>query len=844
MSEPELYTLVELRNGLAVFRPWRGMAGGEEISFRSDLAVQCDSDIALEVGLVVKELEADETDIMFEHVGRARQVSLKLKGGHWHSKSGDVTIDPEDLAAVRRELGVSQQTFANKLSHESFWLLDEPRAVAGLGHFDDVRELFLRAARQEAERKREVESRALQRAAKQRVTYRTDRFFNPYAFVPVPTEAAERSTPVGHLERAPETFSGRIEFSLRAVTPLLLRTDDGASGVPTRSGKAFIPAASVKGALRSLHETITGSCYRVVDLEYVPGYRDVLSADNKRESDGWHLAVVDEVDAITQVPLSFRTCDKEVWVSLEQLTRVLGADGVRTGARIDIHGTVTKGGLGRYEVRGDEQEVVASEDGQYVVLVTDTRARDRKKGTFYVCGRLSGEIVQAEGDAWDIAWANYLAAVDQSDDVGGRKENRPGSGRQDLKSLYTGVTARYGPQARNSVKVQRLRGTDTPPPGYVMWMQTSREGIHALSLAQTWRHPGRGTVRERLPKVFHPCEDAASLCPSCALFGSAPTVRKAQGEVSTAYRGHVRFFDIRATEYEVQQSVQLAPMLAPKPSAGNFYLDSSAVEQKTLAGKGMPSLREWGSELDKPANRGIAGRKAYWHTSLRAVAPRHELTNQHGKDNAGKTSKSADLIKENSRFSGQLVFEAITATQLGSLLALLNPALLGQRPSADLGTDPPTFCFHVGGGRPLGLGSVTLDAGADDPLRVVLDPPGAGRYRGEAATVASADQIREWVREFAGRVPAGVHETWDDLLAMLSLDYVNPDLVRYPSTSRWPEEAKEKPDMSGEKSLGWWKQVGGPASDATGASKATFQVLPRPSEPDPSLPIDPVDGVR
>ena len=197
----------------------------------------------------------------------------------------------------------------------------------------------------------------------------------------------------------------------------------------------FIPASSVKGALRSLHETLSGSCFRVVDLDYVPGYRDVLGPHNKDTKDGWHLAVVADVDARTGEPTAFRTCDQEVWVPLERLVDALGADGVRTGARIDIIGTPTDSGLGRLEVRSGDQEIVASPDGQFVLLVTDTRARSQKKGIFYVCGRLTGSTVAAEGEDWEIAWANYQAAVDQSDDVGGRRRTARAAGTCAPRSL-------------------------------------------------------------------------------------------------------------------------------------------------------------------------------------------------------------------------------------------------------------------------------------------------------------------------------------------------------------------------------------------------------------------------
>lgn len=350
-----------------------------------------------------------------------------------------------------------------------------------------------------------------------------------------------------------------------------------------------------------------------------------------------------------------------------------------------------------------------------------------------------------------------------------------------------------------------------------------------------------------MPQWLQPCEDAKSLCPSCALFGSAPSKQSQRhdGVAAAAYRGHVRFFDFVATASRVLKQVQLAPMLGPKPSAGNFYLDNSGADDRTRAAEEQPPLREWGSQLDSSRPRPIAGRKHYWHTTPRKVGPRYKLGNHLGKANQGKTLTIADLVDRGAIFEGRFVFESLSRAQLGAILAVLNPTLLATPEFAP--DDGRVFCWHVGGGRPLGLGSVTLDDETPDreAIRLTLDAPAGGRYTGETATTIDGEFLKRLVMDFVATVPQGVRDTWPDLAAMLTHDYVNPDIVRYPSVAKWPSTSDVTPDYSGDHSLDWWKPAGGPAIGAFPFKKdgdATFVTLPRPSSPDPSLPIDPLAG--
>ena len=249
--------------------------------------------------------------------------------------------------------------------------------------------------------------------------------------------------------------------------------------------------------------------------------------------------------------------------------------------------------------------------------------------------------------------------------------------------------------------------------GYVLWMRTAGGDIKALSLAQTWRHPGAVLSASACRSASTRARTQPRCVPVARFSARHPrpgnSTERSPARIAATCASSI----CRRPHLQDPSGVQLAPMLAPKPSAGN-YLDNTAVGQLTRAAKDAAPLREWGSQADEPEVRGIAGRKYYWHTSLRDVGPRHELGNHQGKDNAGEVVEDGGPRRCHSTFTGRLVFEAITPAQLGSILALLDPSLLcigepggkgsdsaqvllarWRRPTARPGLGHPRRCFST-----------------------------------------------------------------------------------------------------------------------------------------------------
>ncbi len=92
-----------------------------------------------------------------------------------------------------------------------------------------------------------------------------DSFINPVSFVPFPTRTdgsgqIERDEPAGHDTLGQGRLGGSIEVTWTAGTPAWFDPEPRGSGI--------------KGSVRSLHETLAGSCWRVLEGGYLPTYRD------------------------------------------------------------------------------------------------------------------------------------------------------------------------------------------------------------------------------------------------------------------------------------------------------------------------------------------------------------------------------------------------------------------------------------------------------------------------------------------------------------------------------------------------------------------------------------------
>ena len=633
-------------------------------------------------------------------------------------------------------------------------------------------------------------------------------FVNPYTFVPLPDTGPDRCAPHGH-RGDPDLLSAQLDVTITAQAPLLVRGfgTDGTPALPMKpnpdgSGEvAMIPGSGLHGAVRSLHETLTESCLRVFDDGFVPCYRQ--QAD-MRQIARLRLAVVREAGPVSadgrQAPPAVQLCAevgdaRRHRLHQNELAERHAAAGLRSGDRLDL-----------VVPRDDKQRLQITEwhdKGAWVVFLSDAGAREPKH-PYRAAVR---ELTDRHEKIPDDAWTTFLDVVETADDMRTERLKEHPEKERWIEVVHTyepkdGVAAELRVGMRSLVR-------RTVEEGQPLWVRLDEhDQITHVQMAQIWRDRGARSAGERVGN-FAPCTDDKNLCPSCRLFGSADVTGAADGATAQrSYRGHVRFSDAIATGPVTPKKVQLPPMGAPKPGAGQFYLENPP-EIIGNADKDVP-LRQWGSRADAGEEpRRIRGRKFYWHTvppvpqlPARGVA-RREHTNT-------KMTADAVLFPAGTTFRARITAVDVDREQLGALLAALDPTtVLGRN----------DLLVHLGGGRPLGYGSCTVTV--DDSSRVWIT---GARY----STMSTPPDLLGQSRNAFAKTRSHYGATWTALTRALSRGIVARQTVAYP-----PGELVGEEDV-----FDFWKQSAGkelePRGDGTRCGHP-LTVLPPGSNRDQTM---------
>lgn len=655
-----------------------------------------------------------------------------------------------------------------------------------------------------AGKRREAEAEALEKETKRREAHADERFINPYTFVPFPVGVARRA-PAGHHLLGEGRLSGTFTVTWVFTTPF--QAPDGASGTTVLR----LPGSSVKGAARSAHEALAGGCLRIFDEEFVPSYRDAAVV----RKDDWTLAVVSKATGDGQ-PLEVRLCDDVVWARVGQLRKATGGR-LRTGSLVTIaDADVVDSTLGRKELA---EKAVIGDGGDWVVLVTDAGTRTKLATYFLACGRLGSRTAEVTEGAWStfrvaVAGTNDLRRKPREARQAAREEERRAEREADAggpdeeersfteeKQPFAEVTFKQQPVGMRRVVTGWLWAGD------VIWVKVAAGGggpktVSELSLAAIWRHPGwpdnavkdgqrarwtagnRVPDGERLPEdgpmpegSLLACRDPDFLCVTCRVFGSADPDSRDRGDRADqrAYAGHVRFGDACSDgPVGLTGPIWRAPLGAPRPGAGQFYLDYSDTSPAT--GRDRRPTREWGSDPDTRMPRRLRGRKFYWHADPAAQSvPRH-IAREHQRDKALAVERW--IAPAGTQLSQRVSFDNLSEAELGGLLAAFEPqrvlgALAGGR----------RVLSHLGGGKPLGLGSCTATVSG---LRAWN---AASRYGGAPDIVPDDGG---YVRAFTEDCPDAVKGTWPSLAAVLAEGTVDARRIWYPPGAYWPDQALDE----------------------------------------------------
>ncbi|GGL05094.1 TIGR03986 family type III CRISPR-associated RAMP protein [Mangrovihabitans endophyticus] len=659
-------------------------------------------------------------------------------------------------------------------------------------------------------------------------------FINPYTFVPFPGRDAvlDRGEPAGHDRPVADGWHGTIEWEFECVSPLLVRWPTAEArtyDVPHRPGadgsrRPVLPGSSVHGAMRALHEILAGGCLRVFDPQFSPSYRDPM-----REGgfDRWRLARVEQVDndgRPTQVRLSEPTTRVKGKLAFSAFIDAAALPpNLTSGDRLTISLPEASDVMYRPEYK-QVTSVRRDADGDWVVLLTDGGTRYRKAeqsngprpqervptAYFIAAGRLGSRTIEVT----DAAWAAYRTAALGSDDYRRANQQLRQSLRAAEEEPRDGAEQAH-PGARElafadypavrpiPVEHENARGGSRHPvypflhPGQVVWARVENETVVELKASWFWRHSGEGTSADRVPPGLLPCREPDALCPSCRMFGSAealePGTEQAGPAAQFSYRGHVRVQDAIAAEDARIEQVRLAPMGAPRPGAGQFYLRTGGPGGKgrpQMAGEHERPLREWGSGADDGQARMFRGRKMYWRTTDTPPRQRFKARSHHSEE----LVSSVKVFTAGSRFAVRLTVENLTAAQVGALVCTLDPARLFHRARAKdstvaaqsrpegLDAADETFVVPLGGGKPFGFGSCATRA-----IRLHrLDPAARYRHGDDGHRLLGDDETDALVDAFVGGDhPEWLRRQWSVASRALRLGHVDGSLVWYPPGADW-----------------------------------------------------------
>lgn len=543
-------------------------------------------------------------------------------------------------------------------------------------------------------------------------------FINPYNFVRVACFAPHRTAPRTH-----EKFfglSGRITCELENLTPLCLPDSDASRTFKIQSGPyqgddrwrkefsrlsdgtLYLAGSSIKGMLRSVAEAASNSCFPVLtdDLailrdnrSYVVNHRR-LGRLVKPSPDTWGMQDIHPDDG---TPPAEPRNPVQIWNARKNLYE-------------QRCGEIFPDPESHVPEPSDIQERFNRDNGSfrwYRFLrgtFGDTERRDYDRNGRPLVVRRGRQVVEdrrpetperREGEPVLILWPVAEERTTPQCELG-----------TNVHDQYEQITASEGFRRFHNEEV-RLRGWQreylNADEEEIFWYRRHRNSRYSkvVEFGRNFRYKWAYDPRLALDPACHPCRDPESLCPCCQMFGMVRERAGARGEVN-AIAGKISVSPGRWTSGTQQTFWIDDPKIlgTPKHSCRSFYLESDS--GSFLVGQDEYAQVVNGEAVPNP----IRGRKLYWHHTQ--VCDRNWTEQQwraylsrRDKPTGTRPPETAqnpqvESVLPGARFTFTIDFENLSSFELGLLLwALALP-------------DVPEGAYHLGLGKPIGLGSVAL----------------------------------------------------------------------------------------------------------------------------------------
>ncbi len=245
----------------------------------------------------------------------------------------------------------------------------------------------------------------------------------------------------------------------------------------------------------------------------------------------------------------------------------------------------------------------------------------------------------------------------------------------------------------------------------VFYVDEEGDEIHYFGHCPNFRIPAmiEREKRAATPNDFVPayCKETRTIDFAEAIFGhiKGPASGAKPGDKAYAYASRVFVTDAKCDEQAPWlQAAPFVPRIlaSPKPTAFQHYL----VQTNPNIAR---TLYHYGSRTTETV---IRGHKFYWHQGRdesfsaeqwqEAISEEKNKLAELPKDDTQHTQFKP--VKPGTRFTFRVYFENLSETELGALCWVLQPL-----PHPELSKEKE-ICHHLGMGKPLGMGSVKLNA--------------------------------------------------------------------------------------------------------------------------------------
>lgn len=575
------------------------------------------------------------------------------------------------------------------------------------------------------------------------------RFLNPYNFVrPMQATNPDKSPLLGRCLPPPHDryvgHTGKIVCRLTTKTPLFIADshDTRVEEINRKKhphyrffrdpeGTIAIPGTSLRGAIRSIFETVTNSCFAHFDgqkrLSYRLLPRDALTLVparvHKKNEDTWQIELLPGTAQAESIDPDEKPSELyAAWIRLYDTLKTKHDRNKIPDRRCKLSLNGWKPGDSCYAIIEKQEHTGRSRFWYWnvVALADDPSKLSKRKGQQVVQGYLC------------ITNQNIENKHDER--LFFRTDKQPTCLvlPPEVRKTYRELIQDYQERHQEDIAKRRMPAQvhDGKPAISQFIIDTDAQNLSDgdLVYAKLQRSNGKLVVQYiapvSIPRVAYErtigdllepsdrkkCSSYDDLCPACRVFGwvwgtNDPDEQKPKADVITAYAGRVRFSHaIRIQEGDTShldpaQPISLSILSSPKPTTTRFYLAPKK-------GKPRDGLEDKAVDYNNTCQK-LRGRKMYRHHGDKLDLREYCQIGE----NSDQNCTVHDVQPPDTVFEFTVHFENMSDVELGALLWSLE-----MQEGKEKEGEKERWHHRIGMGKPLGFGSATIEITALDIL--------------------------------------------------------------------------------------------------------------------------------